>query len=343
MKVLVVDDSILARGMIKSLLESLGLEVIGEAGNGKKAIDAVKALRPDLLLMDVNMPEMDGITATGKIMEECPLPIIIFTSEDIAEVGFKALNLGALEVVPKPDIHQMNNPEFKATFKTILENVSRFGSFKLKNKSGQPSSIPSPSDGLKNILPGGKKFTAAVIGASTGGPSAVRTVLQSLPGDFPLPILLAQHIEEGFDKGYAEWLNEAAALKVRVAEERDKPVAGEVLVAPATHHLICNGPYAIWDDGPRVDNQKPSINKMFESAAGVYKDSLLGVLLTGMGADGARGCKKIIETGGETLVQDAATSMIFGMPKAAIEMNAATLVLPLQDIGKAMIRKASGK
>jgi len=153
-----------------------------------------------------------------------------------------------------------------------------------------------------------------------------------LPVDFPIPIIITQHIEKGFDAGYAEWLNETAELNVRIAKPQDRIAVGEVIVAPATHHLICRGTSLLWDDGPRIDNQKPSVNKMFISAVKTYGADITGVLLTGMGTDGAKGCLEIFQQGGETIIQDEESSMIFGMPRAAIELGAASKVLPLAGI-----------
>ncbi len=341
MKIVLVDDSYLVRSIIKQLLESLGgFEVVGEGSNGQQAIELVKSLKPDLLLMDVNMPLMDGITATEIIMQNTPLPIVILTSEDISEVGFNALNKGALEVIPKPAVSKMNDPEFAASFKTVLENTGRFGSFRLNKKmiiekteltppAGDFSSLSvKPSPGLS----GGKACTLVVIGASTGGPSAVREVLKGLPGNFPVGILLSQHIEEGYDEGYARWLDEGTELTVRISEENDTIQPGTVLVAPSTYHLCCTKQKAYWDDSPKLQNQKPSVDKMFFSAAASHGSGVIGVLLTGMGRDGADGCLKILQSGGRTLVQDRETSLIYGMPKAAAELNAATKILPLQKI-----------
>ena len=323
MRILLVDDSMLVRSMLRSMLESFGYEIAGEAGNGQKGVEAAAELRPDLILMDVNMPVMDGITATGIIMKENPAPIVIFTSEDIAEVGYKALNEGALEIIPKPGIHQMNDKDFAERLKSILEQIIRFNSTRLSSK--KPA---GHSDGGRSLV----RPEIIVIGASTGGPSAVKTVLDGLPGDFPVPIILTQHIETGFDRGYAEWLDQSTALNVRIADESDSPAAGSVIVAPATHHLICAGGKLIRDDGPRLDNQKPSIDKMFLSATKTYGPRVTGILLTGMGRDGANGCLEIIKNGGDTIVQDQESSMIFGMPKAAIELDAASIVLPLSQI-----------
>ena len=345
MRVLIVDDSIIVRGMVKALIESLdGFSVAGEASNGKKAIEMVRELHPDIVLMDINMPEMDGIQATGIIMETTPLPIIIFTSEDVAEVGYKALNRGAMEIIPKPDINQMNNQEFRHEFENILKHVVKFGQFKINLSTTSVNNFKSDHFSKEGLTPVkssefNKQFNLVVIGASTGGPTAVRTVLSGLPADFSSPIIITQHIEIGFDKGYSEWLNDASPLYVRIARKHDQLKSGEVLIAPATHHLVCRNGEVFWDDGSRINNQKPSVDKMFTSASQSYGNTLIGILLTGMGRDGAKGCKNIISNGGKTLVQDKESSMIYGMPKAAIELQAASKILPLKDISRVLTRE----
>lgn len=334
MRLLLVDDSMLVRSMMKTLLSQWdGFEIIGEASNGTAGVEMAAKLRPDLILMDVNMPEMNGIEATRQIMENFPVPIIVFTSEDVSKIGFDAINSGALEVVPKPDITKMNDPVFTKGFRTVLDHAVRFGSLKI-------GSSPSSAGFLRGGLDARKPFDLLVIGASTGGPSAVRKVLSDLPGNYPVPVLLSQHIELGFDQGYADWLDEATELKVSLAGESQKLQAGTVLVARATHHLVCSRGAAFLDDGPAIANQKPSIDRMFLSALEEYGNRLAGVLLTGMGQDGAKGCKAIVDRGGTTLVQNRQSSMIFGMPKAAIEMGGASRVLSLEEIGPVLRRMA---
>lgn len=340
MRILLVDDSILVRAMLRSLIESIpGYQVAGEESNGKRAIDAVQDLKPDLLVMDVNMPIMDGIEATKIIMNEHPLPILIFTNEDIDRVGYQALAMGALEVIPKPDIDKINSEEFRKDFALILENAVRFGKMRtgLLARAGE-TARPQGDDGSRGV-----SYRLVAIGTSTGGPSAVRTILAGLPGDLPVPLIISQHIEVGFDRGYAQWLDEATPLKVSLAEDAILPEKGHVYVAPATRHLLCRGGKLCLDDGPRLDNQKPSVDKMFYSAARDYGADLLGVLLTGMGRDGAKGCVEILSKGGHTLVQDEASSMIFGMPKAAIEMQGASQILPLEAIPREIIRRVSSR
>ncbi|MDC7219013.1 MAG: chemotaxis-specific protein-glutamate methyltransferase CheB [Spirochaetales bacterium] len=331
MKILLVDDSYLIRSILKEIISSVeGFQVAGEAGNGQKAIEMAKELEPDLILMDVNMPVMDGIEATGRIMEIAPVPIVILTSEDISEVGYKALNNGALELIPKPSVDKMNAPGFIENFKSVLENISKYGKFRIqKGRKPRGEMAKSAETKPERIEKRTSTFSVLAIGASTGGPAAVRTLLSGLPGDFPLPIIISQHIEEGFDAGYASWLNSGTELTVRLAKETDTLQAGTALVAPATRHLLCQGARIYCDDSPRYNNQKPSVDKMFTSVAKKYGKEGLAVLLTGMGQDGAEGCVEIVTAGGTTLVQDEESSLIYGMPKAAAERNGASRILPL--------------
>jgi chemotaxis response regulator CheB len=176
-----------------------------------------------------------------------------------------------------------------------------------------------------------------VIGASTGGPAATKTVLQALPGDFPCPIALVQHIDTGYESGYADWLAQNTRLRVRLAKDGDAPIPGEVIVAPTERHLICRNDRFVLDDGPKIYSQKPAVDQLFATAAPIYRQSLVGILLTGIGADGATGCQDILQYGGYTLVQDEATSVVYGMPKAAFERGAASRVLPVQDIGPQLL------
>ena len=176
-----------------------------------------------------------------------------------------------------------------------------------------------------------------VLGASTGGPAATKKVLEGLPETFPCPIALVQHIDSGYEAGYADWLNENTPLRVRLARDDDFPQPGEVIVAPTGSHLVYQSHRFVLDDGPKIFSQKPAVDRLFTSAAPVLGSGLVGVLLTGIGLDGAQGCRTIVDSGGWTLVQDEATSTVWGMPKAAWERGAASQVLPLEDIGPQLL------
>ena len=323
MKILIVDDSALIRGILKQFLtREHDFLIVGETSNGRSAVELSLSLEPDLVIMDINMPIMDGLEATRRIMKEKPVPILIFSSELDAHRSFEVLNSGAVDVMRKPDIGQLNEPAFCKEFLEKIRLVARARPWNRISTFSEKSAHREEC----------KVYKIVVMGASTGGPFAVRTILQGLAETFPVGIVLVQHLEEGFDEGYAKWLNEATELSVRLASVTDSIQPGKVLVAPVNRHLIVRNGFLIQNNGPKVLNQKPSIDVLFESAAECFGEQVIGVLLTGMGRDGARGCAKIVSRGGLTVVQDEKTSTIFGMPKAAIESGGASKILPLQDI-----------
>jgi two-component system chemotaxis response regulator CheB len=231
----------------------------------------------------------------------------------------------------KPSMAEFNNPEF---YQRFLEKVRLAAQTRLQPKP------KTGSEALRQLTRSGggnHQYAIVVIGASTGGPVAVREILRQLPAEFPYGIALVQHLEQGFDEGYARWLNEASLLHVKLAGRTEVIAAGEVVVAPVDKHLVVRHGRLHLDDGPKILHQKPSVDVLFESAATQFGKRVFGVLLTGMGRDGAAGCAAIVKRGGFTLVQDQSTSAIFGMPKAAIEANGASLVLPLQDIATYLV------
>lgn len=328
MNILLVDDSALLRGIIREVLQKESdLTVVGEATNGEKGWEKAKELRPDLIIMDVNMPVMDGIQATRRIMEDVPTPVLVFTSEVDVEKGFEAIESGAIEILKKPPIDQLNDPEFSKLFLNKLRSLAR----------NKPSPVKTETDTEVVTDSRGRNFSLVAIGASTGGPVAVREVLKAVPRDYSIPIAIVQHLEAGFDGGYVQWLDEAAKIKVALAEKRGNFSPGTAVVAPADYHLKCAGSGYVLDQSEKVLNQRPSVDVLFSSAADLYGKKVLGVLLTGMGRDGADGCVAIKANGGMTVCQDEATSAIFGMPKAAIELKGASRVLPLGSIARFLV------
>jgi len=319
MRILLVDDSALIRNILKSIFSETDIVIAGEASNGEQGVELVKTLRPDLVLMDINMPILNGLEATERIMKEHPVPICIFSNEVDSDLTVKALGYGALDAIRKPDIDKMNDPDFLKSFLSRLK--------------GMASAHFSPGKGIK-AAPGPRVFQAVVMGASTGGPVALKELLSRLPSDFPLGIALVQHIEDRFDKSFAQWLNTQTGLSVQLALGGEELLPGVVWVAPAGKHLIVREGRLVLDDGPKVVNQKPSVDRLFETGADWFGRGLIAVLLTGMGTDGASGCVRVKEKGGHTIVQDETSSAIFGMPKAAIERGAAVTVLPLIEISE---------
>lgn len=329
MRILLVDDSALLRGIIREVLSAESdMEIAGEATNGQKAVQLARELKPDLIIMDVNMPVMDGIEATKLIMEQVPTPVLVFTSEADAEKGFEAIESGAIEILKKPPIDQLNDKLFSKIF---LDKIRALGRKKARGRNEFEST---------ERLPESKKraFSIVVIGASTGGPVAVRNLLKTLPKNFPCGLAVVQHLESGFDAGYVDWLNEAAAVDIVLAGEEGRFEPATVVVAPADYHMRCASGGYVLDKGGKVLNQRPSVNVLFSSAAERYGAGVLGILLTGMGRDGADGCVAIKANGGYTICQDESSSAIFGMPKAAIEVNGASKVLALEDIARFLQR-----
>ncbi len=336
MRVLIVDDSVLIRSILKEVFSNdREIEVIGEAPNGKIAIEKNNELKPDLVIMDINMPVMDGITASKHIMSENPVPIFIFSTEVEALSSFEALQIGVVDVLKKPNIGDFNDPVFYSHFKELLLNAAA-------GKSGKSNLIREHSrDNVSfwnDMTVKSRDIKLVVMGASTGGPIAVNEIIKRIPADFPLPIVLVQHLESGFDNEYVSWLNQTSNIKVKIAGDREVMRSGILYVAPSDMHLKVSENKLIYDDGPKELNQKPSVNVLFSSAARIYREKLLGILLTGMGRDGANGCLEIIRNNGTTIVQDETTSAIFGMPKAAIELDAATYIQPLLNIPEILLK-----
>ena len=330
MRILIVDDSALVRSIESEVLRGeADFTVIAEASNGQRAVELNRELEPDIVIMDINMPLMDGIEATAEMMRERPVPILILSSETDAGVSYRAISNGALEVIRKPDLVQFNDPSFSAGFFQKIRLLAGSCGSELRSQSEQRDRFPEARK---------KTFQTVVIGASTGGPIAVRNILTELPGTYPLGIAIVQHLEDKFDSGYAEWLDEACRLKVRLARDGDRPSRGEVLIAPADHHLVFEAGTLHLCRDAKVLNQRPSVDVLFKSAAREFGSAALAILLTGMGRDGAEGCTAVRERGGFTIVQDERSSTIFGMPKAAIEANAASVVLPLDEIAEYLLR-----
>ena len=343
-RTLIVDDSGIVRAMLKHVMESDGnFEVVGSVANGQSAVEQNKALSPELIIMDLNMPVMDGIEATRIIMQEnARTPVIVaFTTEDEAKIGYKCLEAGAVEIIKKPNIASMTLAELEA-FCERLKLITKVNHAKIRQSRFFHKPIPRNTEppSKEHRLQAKSKYKILVVGASTGGPIAIQTLLQDLGKDFPIPVLITQHIDLMFDRQFASWLDSTTEFSVSLAEDGTVPEPGHAYIAPAETHLVvseksnspCNCCLTI-DNDPPLHFLKPAVDKLFCSAAPVLKDKLLGVLLTGMGKDGAEGCKAISDNGGKTICQNQDSCVIFGMPRAAIEMNAASHVLPLEEIG----------
>lgn len=334
-KVLLVDDSPLARDFIRAILSiDRDIVIVGEAENGREAIEETKSLRPDLIIMDVEMPVMGGLEAIERIMAEIPTPILVVTSRGGADTAFMAISKGALEVIAKSEI----DPDKAGKFVEQVKILSK--ARVLTHLMGRNRSNPAPAGQEKpvpfaNIL---------AIAASTGGPNALNVILPSFPKDFCCPIVIAQHIADGFVAGLVEWLAKSAQIAVKVAEDGDLLRPGCAYVSPPDRHMAVNYENRIvMVERKAQDIYHPSCDTLLVSVAAVYGAKSIGVILTGMGTDGVQGMVKIKEKKGRTIAQDEETSIVYGMPGKAVEAGCIDRICPLPQIGGTLLGMVSGK
>jgi two-component system, chemotaxis family, protein-glutamate methylesterase/glutaminase len=338
-RVLVVDDSALVQKLLtKALSECDDIEVVGCAGDPYAARDKIMQLRPDVLTLDIEMPRMDGLTFLGKLMAFRPLPVVVVSSltAGSGDVALRAMELGAVEVVPKPG-SQFSVPEVKHHLAGAIRAASR-AVLRPPTHSFAP---PRAARATRPALATTDKMI--VIGASTGGTKAVEVMLREFPAASP-GVLVVQHMPTGFTAPFAARLDAVCAMTVREARDGDAVSAGLVLVAPAGHHMRLarsGGHYVVrLDQGPPVQFQRPSIDVLFHSVAEEAGANATGVILTGMGQDGAQGLLAMRRTGALTVAEDASTCVVYGMPRAAFELGAADVVLPLPRIAGRVLARA---
>lgn len=344
--ILVADDSPLVREVLKDIIESEpDMEVIGEARDGSEAVEKAKQLKPDLITMDILMPVMDGLAATEEIMAYFPTPILIFSSavsDKEMNIAFQAISLGALDVMEKPSgITSDRYEEVRQDLVSKIRLLSRIHVIAhVRGKRKKPAAVQKAA---VTPVPSRKKVSRRLvaIGASTGGPRALVEIFRELPAKLPAPIVIVQHIAPSFAEGMGEWLERESMIKVNIAKEGDSIKAGEAYLSPTGYHLVLNKSRLHLNKGEPVNACKPSVDVFFNSVAEHYGESTLAVLLTGMGRDGADGMKNIHDRRGHTIVQDESTSVIFGMPKVAIDLGAVDEILPLPEIPGAIIRCTS--
>jgi two-component system chemotaxis response regulator CheB len=336
-RVLVADDSATVREFLVYLLgEDPALEIVGTARDGLEAVDQAQRLKPDVIVMDVHMPRMNGYEATRQIMERSPAPIVMVSAsisrEEVA-MSFEALKAGALTVMDKPG--GPDHPKHAESARRLVETVKLMAEVKVVRRwprRGRPAP-PFPPSHKPN-----RKIGLIAVGASTGGPQAIAEILAKLPRDLGVPILVVQHISPGFTAGFVEWLGQGTPLAVKLAEAGESSQPGRVYVAPdgAQMGITGNGRIRLMEEAGE-DGFRPSASYLFQSVAVAYGRSAIGILLTGMGRDGAAGLLKLREAGGVTVAQDEDTSVIFGMPGEAVRLGAAEYVLSPEQIS-GMIR-----
>jgi two-component system, chemotaxis family, protein-glutamate methylesterase/glutaminase len=341
-RAVVVDDSATVRELLVAILHNAGdIEVVGTGSTGKEAVRLVSRLRPDVLTMDIRMPVMDGLEATRWIMREVPTPIVIVTGSlmcDDIDLTMEALRAGALTVVHKPGLADSETCDKVVQAVRLMSSVLVIHHW---NHRQRPALAATASRAFQTRAEITQPRPLRVIGlaASTGGPAALATVLRGLSAQFPLPILVVQHITKGFASGLAEWLNHQTDLHVVLAGHGDAVLAGTVLLAPDDYHLEVNVQGVVeLSKQPVYRGLRPSANYLFQSLARAYGARAAGVILTGMGDDGCDGLETLHAAGGLTIAQDEQNCVVFGMPREAIARHAVDYVLPLDQIAPLLNR-----
>lgn len=344
-RVLVVEDSMTVRAHLCGVVErDPELELVGQAEDGRRAIELCQKLRPDVVTMDMMLPIMTGLSATEYIMAHCPTPILVVSaSTNRGELfrTYEALAAGAVDVLEKPRGDEPDGA-WEPTFLAAIKLVSRIRVIthpraRLAGLGGRAAAPPAP---LTPAIAGqSSAIQVAAIGASTGGPGALVTLLKALGPEFRLPILLVLHIAEGFAAALAEWLDGVTERRVLYPNDGDwvGSMAGCVIMAPPGHHMAVRDRRIRLTDEAERHSCRPSVDVLFESVAREYGAGAVAALLTGMGRDGASGLLEIRRAGGTTIAQDEASSVVYGMPREAALIGAAMKVLPLDDIGPALV------
>ena len=348
-RVLVVDDSITVRKhLVEALAADAQFEVVGEADDGQTAIDLCRSLRPDVITLDMVLPKLSGLAVTEHVMAYCPTPILIVSSSmNRGEVfnTYDALAAGAVDVLDKSAAGVPNErweQQLRSSVRTVshIKVITHPRARFARNESARIQGM------VGEVAPDAGIYRCVAIGASTGGPGAVRDLLCALPADFPLPILLVIHIGEPFGIAMCDWLNGLSPIRVVTATDGERlplPGEGKVIMAPHHRHLVLSGGHVWFSDAPERHSCRPAVDVLFESVARELGPAAIACLLTGMGRDGAQGMLAIRRAGGMTLAQDEATSVVFGMPKEAIELGAASLILPLQDMAPMLVQLTTKK
>jgi two-component system, chemotaxis family, protein-glutamate methylesterase/glutaminase len=330
-RVLIVDDSAFVRKALSRMLGGADdIEVVGTAVDGQDGVEKVLALRPDVVTLDVKMPRLDGLEALRRIMAECPTAVLLLSSltGEGADVTLRGLDLGALDFVDKSSVEGHMN--LLALADELIEKVRGLA------KAQRRAPVTPPAAQLPLPEFARQRADLVVIGTSTGGPAALQTVIPGLPADLSVPVLVVQHMPIGFTKSLAERLDQRSDLMVREARDGEPLVAGRVLIAPAGRHLkvhrVHGEPRVLLDYEPLDALHRPSVDVLMQSAARAFGGAVLGVVLTGMGADGVEGLRAIRAAGGRTLAESEDTCVIYGMPKAAIEAGVVHRVAALDRI-----------
>lgn len=348
-RAVVVDDSATSRALLVELCRSdASIEVVGEGRTGRQAVELVTSLRPSIVVMDIDMPVMDGFEATKQIMASVPTPILIVSGKyepgDV-EFSLRALQMGALAIVPKPP--GPSAPDFRQHARRLISLIKALSQVKAVRRMALGPSAARPSPTRPSATPVNAQLgalstrsgplNAVAVAASTGGPAALYRFLEQLPSRLSVPVLVVQHIADGFIPGLVSWLESASRLPVKAADHGEPLMDGTVYVAPGHHHLeAAPGGTAALTSGPPVSGFRPSASVLFSSVARVFGSAGAAVVLTGMGDDGLQGARDLRAAGGTVLAQNAGTSVVFGMPRAVAEAGLAQLVAPIDELAHAI-------
>ena len=353
-RVLIIDDSAVARHAMKTILEAdPDITVMGTAADPFTAARRIQEEVPDVITLDVEMPRMDGITFLRKLMSQCPLPVVMYSSltEQGSDTMLQAMEAGAVDVILKPRVglaEHLNDHNLQ--IRDVIKAAAKVR-VDLRSSNGGRPGRPEQKLTADAVLPppSARAMTRATerivcLGASTGGTDALSTVLQALPASAP-GVVVVQHMPENFTRAFANRLNTLCEVNVKEAEDGDPVLPGHVLIAPGGKHMLIERRgtryFVTVRDGPLVSRHRPSVDVLFRSAATAAGSNALGVIMTGMGDDGARGLLEMRQAGGRTFAQDEATSIVFGMPKEAIALGAAERVLPLNHIARDVLYAAA--
>lgn len=343
-RVVIADDSATFRQLISGILaDDAELELVGQATNGVEAIELVERLRPDIAILDIHMPQLDGLEATKEIMARSPTPIIIVSSSiDRHGVGMSlsATQAGALMALPKPgQLMGGGYHEFSAELRSMVKAMAQVKVVRRWAPSLRPErpAVRRPSDAPKRVR-------IVTVGASTGGPAAIRRILMDLPRDFPAPILVVQHIAHGFAAGFAEWLSGSSSLRVKVAEHKETLAPSTVYISPDNIHLgVSRSRRVELFDGVAIGGFRPSATHLFETAAAAYGREHVALILTGMGSDGVNGLVVARNAGGYVIAQDEPSSIVYGMAQEARRSGAVDITLDIVDIAAQLVELAFGR
>ncbi|HBE20321.1 MAG TPA: chemotaxis response regulator protein-glutamate methylesterase [Cyanobacteria bacterium UBA11149] len=344
-RVLLVEDSRISLTLLKRILNSSpDIQVVGEARTGLEALPLIPQLNPDVICTDLHMPQMNGLELTSEVMATYPRPILVISAsvqEDDTHHVFQLLEAGAVDIFPKPRAGMLADDEvFK---RHLIEKIHVIAGVKVLTKRRKfPVSLePGKFHKFSSNIYAKPKIIA--IGASTGGPQALQELFSHLPSDLSVPVICVQHICHGFLQGLIDWLSHSCTLPIEIAQHGEIPKQGIIYFPPEQKHLELdkNGKFFCHNEA-NIEGHRPSVTVTFNSVAKFYGRKAVGVLLTGMGRDGAKGMEALAEAGACTIAQDEATSVIFGMPKEAIELGAAREVLPIGSIAHFLVDMLGG-